>query len=75
MASSSGIKMLSLLVVLIALSVERVIGHGRMIKPPQRSSAWRFGFDNPTNYDDEQLWCGGLGVSLYSICFLFILLR
>ena len=46
-----------------------------MFNPPQRSSAWRFGFDNPTNYDDNSLNCGGFGVSLYSICVLFILLR
>ena len=70
MASSSGIQLLAVLVVLIALSIERVYGHGRMIKPPQRSSAWRFGFDNPTNYDDDALNCGGFGVNLNSLIFI-----
>lgn len=40
-----------------------VTSHGRMIQPAQRSSAWRFGFDNPVNYDDNGLFCGGAGVS------------
>lgn len=35
-------------------------GHGMLIDPPSRASAWRFGFDLPKEYDDNQLWCGGL---------------
>lgn len=35
-------------------------GHGRLMEPPGRSSAWRVGFKTPTNYDDDQLYCGGL---------------
>ena len=34
-------------------------GHGRLIDPPSRSSMWRYGFNNPPNYDDNQLYCGG----------------
>ncbi|CAH1774521.1 unnamed protein product [Owenia fusiformis] len=34
-------------------------GHGRMIEPASRSSMWRFGYDAPINYDDNQLYCGG----------------
>lgn len=37
--------------------------HGRLILPPSRSSMWRFGFPTPKNYQDMQLWCGGLWVS------------
>ena len=33
--------------------------HGRLTEPPSRASAWRFGFDTPENYDDNQLFCGG----------------
>merc|ERR1712121_518255 len=36
-----------------------VSGHGRLAQPPARSSAWRYGFKTPVNYDDTQLWCGG----------------
>ena len=36
-----------------------VSGHGYLIDPPQRSSEWRLGFQNPSNYDDNGLNCGG----------------
>ncbi|XP_045185095.2 uncharacterized protein LOC123543096 [Mercenaria mercenaria] len=39
-----------------------VTSHGRLIQPAQRSSAWRFGYDNPINYNDNELFCGGAGV-------------
>lgn len=34
-------------------------GHGRLIEPPSRSSAWRYGFQTPPNYNDHELYCGG----------------
>lgn len=33
--------------------------HGRLIEPPSRSSAWRYGFQTPPNYNDHELYCGG----------------
>ncbi|XP_053382635.1 uncharacterized protein LOC128549609 isoform X2 [Mercenaria mercenaria] len=36
-----------------------VMGHGRLIDPPSRSSAYRFGFGTPRNDNDHQLSCGG----------------
>ncbi|XP_046551505.1 mucin-5AC-like [Haliotis rubra] len=36
-----------------------VQGHGRLVEPPSRSSMWRYGFDNPRNYNDNELYCGG----------------
>lgn len=36
-----------------------VSGHGYIIDPPSRSSEWRLGFNNPINYDDNGLNCGG----------------
>ncbi|XP_060063172.1 uncharacterized protein LOC132543673 [Ylistrum balloti] len=33
--------------------------HGRLINPPGRSSMWRFGFQTPKNYNDNELFCGG----------------
>lgn len=30
--------------------------------PPARNSMWRFGFPNPVNYNDNELFCGGRGV-------------
>lgn len=38
------------------------IQHGRLIDPPARSTAWRYGYDTPVDYDDNQLYCGGLQV-------------
>lgn len=37
-------------------------GHGRLMDPPSRSSMWRVGFSNPHNYDDNQLFCGGVNL-------------
>lgn len=34
-------------------------GHGRLIEPPSRASAWRYGFQTPPNYNDHELYCGG----------------
>ncbi|XP_005106400.3 uncharacterized protein LOC101846453 [Aplysia californica] len=34
-------------------------GHGRLLEPPSRQSAWRAGFKTPINYDDHALYCGG----------------
>lgn len=39
--------------------IPEVLGHGRLVQPPSRSSMWRFGFDNPANVDDAQGFCGG----------------
>ncbi|KAB0791041.1 hypothetical protein PPYR_02841 [Photinus pyralis] len=48
----------SLVLVLIA-HLGNVNGHGRLIEPPSRASAWRYGFDTPHNYNDHELFCGG----------------
>ncbi|XP_029641028.1 uncharacterized protein LOC115215838 [Octopus sinensis] len=37
-----------------------VEGHGRLMDPPSRSSMWRLGFKTPVNYDDIELYCGGM---------------
>lgn len=34
-------------------------GHGRLIDPPSRSSAFRFGFPTPPNFIDNEVLCGG----------------
>ncbi|XP_055638079.1 uncharacterized protein LOC129776450 [Toxorhynchites rutilus septentrionalis] len=43
---------------LLAL-VTQCSGHGRLIEPPSRASAWRYGFSTPPNYNDHELYCGG----------------
>lgn len=45
--------------IFLILDVRNVTGHGRLIEPPSRASAWRFGFQTPHNYNDHELYCGG----------------
>lgn len=39
--------------------IDWIESHGRLIEPPSRASAWRYGFDTPHNYNDHELYCGG----------------
>lgn len=49
--------------ILIVLSlISSICGHGRLIDPPSRNSAWRYGFPNPPHYTDNELNCGGFNV-------------
>lgn len=51
-----------ILYVAISNWFSEVKGHGRLIDPPSRSSMWRYGYNNPPNYNDNQLYCGGAQV-------------
>ena len=53
-------------VLVVAALAAGVRGHGRLLEPPSRASAWRLGLDTPINYNDNQLFCGGRYVGLYS---------
>lgn len=44
---------------LVACFVANGEGHGRLIEPPSRASAWRYGFQTPPDYNDHELYCGG----------------
>lgn len=57
MELKSGFKIL--IVLRLVFSIH---GHGRMIDPPSRNSAWRYGFPNPPHYTDNELNCGGFNV-------------
>lgn len=35
--------------------------------PPARNSMWRFGYPNPVNYNDNELFCGGYAGPLFRI--------
>lgn len=37
--------------------------HGRMIEPPARNAMWRVGFNTTPNYEDSELFCGGITVT------------
>jgi len=45
------------LTVLLNFSPE-VSGHAALYEPPSRNSAWRFGFNTPTDYNDMSHNCG-----------------
>ncbi|CAL8139160.1 unnamed protein product [Orchesella dallaii] len=50
--------------VLLTLFILQVNGHGRLIRPPSRSSVWRLpeflSQNPPINYNDNELFCGGI---------------
>jgi hypothetical protein len=33
--------------------------------PPARNAMWRFGFPNPVDYQDNELYCGGFSSIAY----------
>ncbi|XP_060076004.1 uncharacterized protein LOC132555668 [Ylistrum balloti] len=49
----------ALLYLTLCIWMSGVRGHGRLLEPPGRASMWRFGYNTPPNYDDNQLFCGG----------------
>jgi len=55
-----GICGLSILLCLFQLA--RISGHGMLTDPPARNAMWRYGFPNPVNYNDNELYCGGFSV-------------
>ena len=64
MTMERAIQYLTIVVItVIAISINDVHAHGRLVEPPSRSSMWRYGFSTPANYNDNQLYCGGKGVS------------
>ncbi|KAL5278403.1 hypothetical protein ACFFRR_003188 [Megaselia abdita] len=50
------------IVLLICSLISLVYGHGRLMDPPARNAMWRFGYPNPVNYNDNELFCGGFAV-------------
>ena len=52
--------MLSILAASLVISL--VSGHARLVEPPSRASMWRYGFDTPPNYNDNEGFCGGFFV-------------
>lgn len=47
---------------LLLYTVREISSHGRLMVPPARNCMWRYGYPNPVNYDDNQLYCGGHAV-------------
>ncbi|XP_022914568.2 uncharacterized protein [Onthophagus taurus] len=49
----------TIFIVLIIAYLPTSNGHGRLIEPPSRASAWRYGFNTPPDYNDHESFCGG----------------
>lgn len=56
---------LILIFILAIFYLNEIHGHGMLMEPVNRGSAWRKGFKTPINYDDDGNYCGGLFVSVY----------
>ena len=51
----------------LCVTLSSVEGHGRLIEPPSRASMWRYGYDTPVNYADNQMFCGGYTVGVDTV--------
>ncbi|XP_076039285.1 uncharacterized protein LOC143024375 [Oratosquilla oratoria] len=56
------LRVFALLTLLASIYVNDVESHGRMMEPAARNCLWRYGFPNPINYNDNELYCGGFVV-------------
>ncbi|XP_018403658.1 PREDICTED: uncharacterized protein LOC108780446 [Cyphomyrmex costatus] len=54
-----GFAKLFVLTLVIAVNLQEIYGHGMMMDPINRSSAWRKGFPVEPNYTDNEHYCGG----------------
>jgi len=50
-----------LVAICTVLQFSQVFGHGMLLHPPARGTAWRFGFNTPKDYSDNAKNCGGFG--------------
>ncbi|KAF7267309.1 hypothetical protein GWI33_019431 [Rhynchophorus ferrugineus] len=57
------LKLTLLLVVCLGVFINKEVnGHGYMIHPPNRASLWRIDWRQPSNYEDNEFFCGGTHV-------------
>jgi len=54
------IHFLSFHIICLAVQMISVNGHARLMEPPARNTMWRFGFSTLPNYEDSEMFCGGL---------------
>ena len=53
---------LSIQLICLIYQMVNVNGHGRLMEPPARNTMWRFGFPTIPNYEDSEMFCGGIKV-------------
>lgn len=54
----------STLLVATQLVSRYVEAHGTIVDPVSRNSLWRVDHTAPVNYNDIEMFCGGIGVSI-----------
>nr|CAD7397917.1 unnamed protein product [Timema cristinae] len=59
MASSKVDSMAAIRAIVVTCLLVEASGHGMLWWPPNRASMWRFGYNTPANYNDNQMFCGG----------------
>ncbi|XP_072145605.1 uncharacterized protein [Dermacentor andersoni] len=47
-------------VMFVVLHAPGTQGHGRLIEPPARNAMWRISYNTPPNFEDTELFCGGI---------------
>lgn len=53
----------SILSIVLLHNGKLAAAHGTMVDPVSRNSLWRVDSSAPVNYNDIELFCGGIGVS------------
>merc|ERR1712212_1031038 len=56
---SSALQVVALLALMALFTPRAADAHGRLINPASRGSAFRFGFKNPSDWNDNAGVCGG----------------
>jgi len=54
-------KLILLVALVLACHFDFSSGHGMVMNPVSRGSRWRLDSSAPHNWNDNELWCGGLG--------------
>jgi len=57
-----------ILAVFGAACISMANGHAYLADPPGRSSAWRYGYETPHNYNDMQINCGRAKLEDCGVC-------
>lgn len=52
-------KLQVLIVLVVAVFLSEVAGHGMVMDPVNRGSRWRIDGSDPKNYNDNANYCGG----------------
>lgn len=70
--ANMAIKLILIAVLSGVVLIGHVFGHGTVIDPVSRSTRWRYNSSAPPNWNDNELYCGGYGVSFSSFIYSLI---